>query len=140
MSVSTQEVVKNWIKESQEKKLRESQTVVSGKDVVIVKAPESDWIVVGSKGKGKEKVSLGREVKEEKVYTKNFNGELNKGIPGMKSSKKLAKLEAKMLFVKKSMKESYRPKEVRVSKGVISVDTSSVQPNRGSSAVRTASL
>ena len=30
--------------------------MVSGKDVVIVKAPESDWIVVGSKGKGKEKV------------------------------------------------------------------------------------
>ncbi|CAE6196409.1 unnamed protein product [Arabidopsis arenosa] len=111
MSVNTQELVKKWIKESQERKVSDSQNGSGESKIEVLNDSVQEWTVVGvkSKGKGKAKEKKGNS------HNKNSFGDLNKGIPGMKSSKKLAKLEAKMMFVKKPAREPYKKKSASIS-------------------------
>ena len=121
MSAKTQDLVKAWIKESTDKKLQAtkraaSSHIVPGKD---------QWVEVGANGKEKNKDKV-KEVRVSyvgKVYGKQGAAEPLKLFPGMKSARKLAKIEAKKAFVKKPPKGPSIP----LSEGKEGVSTSVIE-------------
>lgn len=119
MSVRTQQAVKDWIKERNEKKHIVLHEAV--KEAVKEVVPEAQWTLVGSKYKGKEKP-------RQLVVAK-------RPIPGAMSVKKFAKLEAKILFSNKKRDEASQAKLSGPEKYRLSPISSVSQPNRGKSSV-----
>lgn len=70
-----------------------------------------------------------------KVYGKPGLVESRISIPGVRSVKKLAKLEAKMYFVKKPVKGPYKPPEEGRRGKKVNNSSSIAQDNRGCSSV-----
>ena len=138
MSIQTQELVKAWIKESADKKLQVTKIVESQPSI----ADKDQWIEVGANGKGKS-IKKVLEVKDSfvgKVYGKPGAAEPLRLFPGMKSARKLAKLEAKMVFVKKPLKGPVLPSVVRKGGEQVSGIASSSQVDRGTPSVKLVSL
>ena len=138
MSVQTQDLVRDWIKESANKKLQPAKSVVS----LPVIETKDQWIEVGANGKGKKNEKV---VKEKvsfvgKVFSKSGAAEPLKLFPGMKSARKLAKIEAKKVFVKKPIKGPYNlPSDEKGCKFDSNVASSS-QADRGTPLVASVTL
>jgi len=112
MSITTQERVKAWIKEKDEERLSAVHSSGSkSKDL------GNQWIVVGSKAKdkGKGKEGHGNVPVVSKAYGKPGVAVPLKLFPGMKSVRKIAKLEAKKYFMKKPSKGSSSQPGVEVA-------------------------
>jgi len=138
ISLITQESVKAWIKESSDLKLK----VPPGSDITADSGLSNQWVVVGakSKGKGKEKELSDKGSQVNKVYGKPGVAEPPKLFPGMKSIKKVAKLEAKKYFVKKPIKGTYCQSGVGVAGITVPNFSSMTQGDRGSSSVSPVNL
>ena len=138
MSVQTQDPVRDWNKESANKKLQPAKSVVS----LPVIETKDQWIEVGANGKGKKNEKV---VKEKvsfvgKVFSKSGAAEPLKLFPGMKSARKLAKIEAKKVFVKKPIKGPYNlPSDEKGCKFDSNVASSS-QADRGTPLVASVTL
>lgn len=134
MYVKTQEVVKAWIKECSEKKVVAVKEIMAKPDI----PKTEEWIVVGAKSKGKEKVKVSniRDFPVGKVFGKPGFAESLSLFPGMRSVKKLAKLEAKKYFVKNTIKGPSRPRSTGIDGLKVSDNISLDQDNRGSSSVK----
>lgn len=130
MSKSTQEAVKDWIKEREERKLLVLQENVKGTVSEVVSkeneevASDAPWTFVGPRKKGKGKVGQATGARKQ--------------IPGVMSVRKLAKLESKILFSNKKLADAAQAKLSGPAKYITSSNptTSSSQPNRGNPSVR----